>query len=360
MANLREMVEAEIAKTESVAKNIKNAQVFDTSYKPKNLLVRQELKDIAKMLADYFQFGIPKHMVIYGSKGSGKTLSAFSVAEIFKQKGIPYYYINARENPNSVKIYRALTKIYSRGHDVEEVRNRFDEMLKQKALLIIDETDFLQDFNILYHVSRSTKATLMLLTQKVYWYRDLNDESVKSSLQPAHIVFHEYDAKEMNEILKLRAEEGLYEYDDAAIANLSAMIIRNYRSDTRIGIVALQILGKACKWDEQAVSSAVRQAYLEVEGETLKNLSDRDILILGSLLELPETNKAYERVTQLNNYAVKGITKPTFLSSANYLQNLGMITLIKKRVGRFYTMEAAPMMSDTNVVFNELKKRLQT
>ena len=52
----------------------------------------------------------------------------------------------------------------------------------------------------------------------------MNDESVKSSLQPDHIVFHEYSANEMKEILEMRADEGLYKYSKEAISLLSAML----------------------------------------------------------------------------------------------------------------------------------------
>ena len=360
MADIKDVVNEEIKKSEAIAKNIKNPQVFDSAYRPKNILIREELQTITRLIADYLQFGIPRHIIIYGAKGSGKTLSAFSIADAFRDKGVNYFYVNARENSTSIKVYRALSQIHSRGRDVEEVRNSVDKMLEGKALLIVDEVDFLHDFDVLYHISRQTKATLILLTQKVYWYRDMSDESVKSSLQPVHVVFHEYGAKEMSEILNLRASEGLVNYDDGLISLLSSLIVKNYRSDTRIGIVALQILGKKDKWGEQTVGMAVKQAYLEVEGETLKNLGDRDLIILSALIKIPDTNKAYEAISQLDNYTVKGITKPTFFQSANYLQNLGLITLIKKRVGRFYTMEAQPLMSDTNVVFNEAKKRTQT
>ncbi len=68
--------------------------------------------------------------------------------------------------------------------------------------------------------------------------------------------------------------------------------------------------------------TALKQAYIEVEGETLKNLGDRDLLILAALIKNQDTNKAYSEV-----------------SASNHLQNLGLVTLIKKKNGRYYTME---------------------
>ena len=165
-----------------------------------------------------------------------------------------------------------------------EVKKRFGSLLCEKSLAIHDAVGFLQDYDIRYHITRHTKANLILLTQKVYWYKDMNDESVKSSLQPDHIVFHEYTANEMREILEMRAEEGLYNYSKEAIGLLSAMLVRDYRSDARIGIKALEILGRNNKWSDEDVRNALRQAYIEVEGETLRNLGDRDLLILASLI----------------------------------------------------------------------------
>ena len=140
-----------------------------------------------------------------------------------------------------------MTRISSRGHDIDEVKNKFDSLLSGKSIVILDEVDFLQDYDILYHITRHTKANLILLTQKVYWYKDMNDESVKSSLQPDHIVFHEYNTDEIREILKMRAEEGLNKFDKVALGLLSALLVRDYRSDARIGIKALEILGRSNK-----------------------------------------------------------------------------------------------------------------
>ena len=55
---------------------------------------------------------------------------------------------------------------------------------------------------------------------------------------------------------------------------------------------------------------------------------------------------------------VKGMSKSTFFQSVNYLQNLGLITLIKKKVGRYYTVESQTLLSDESIVSVELRKRL--
>ncbi|EQD55655.1 AAA family ATPase [mine drainage metagenome] len=173
----------------------------------------------------------------------------------------------------------------------------------------------------------------------------MNDESVKSSLQPDHIVFHEYSSDEIREILKMRADEGLNRYDKESLGLLSAMLVRDYRSDARIGIKALEIIGRLNKWDDDSVRASLKQAYVEVEGETLKNLGDRDLLILAALIKNQDTNRAYSEVSASGNMLLRGVSKSTFFQSVNYLQNLGLITLIKKKIGRYYTMESQILLS---------------
>ena len=64
-----------------------------------------------------------------------------------------------------------------------------------------------------------SKSSLTLLTQKGYWHKNMNDESVHSSLQFDHIVFHENNTERSRKILRVRAEEGLNEYDNESRAS---------------------------------------------------------------------------------------------------------------------------------------------
>ncbi|BAB60634.1 hypothetical protein [Thermoplasma volcanium GSS1] len=249
---------------------------------------------------------------ILSSEPDRLTEPEFLAKALKENKYVPYYYINVRENPTSIKIYRYVTKISNRDNDIDEVKNKFDSFLYGKSIVILDEVDFLQDYDVLYHITRHTKANLILLTQKVYWYMDTNDESVKSSLQPDHIVFYEYSSDEIREILKMRADEGLNKYDPDSLGLLSAMLVRNYRSDARIGIKALEIIGRMNEWDDDSVRTALKQAYVEVEGETLKNLGDRDLLILAALIKNQDTNRAYSEVSASSNLLLRGVSKSTF------------------------------------------------
>ena len=62
----------------------------------------------------------------------------------------------------------------------------------------------------------------------------------------------------------------------------------------------------------EVLTEPIWQAYVEVEGETLRNLGDRDLLILAPLIKKQERNKIYAEVTNGHGFLVKGMSKSTF------------------------------------------------
>ncbi len=52
------------------------------------------------------------------------------------------------------------------------------------------------------------------------------------------------------------------------------------------------------------------------------------------------------------------MVKSKFLQRVNYLQNLGLITLIKKKIGRYYKMESQILLADESIVSGTQRKRL--
>ena len=93
-------------------------------------------------------------------------------------------------------------------------------------------------------------------------------------------------------------------------------------------------------------------------GETVKNFGDWCLLILAAIVKNLDTNRAYTEVSASNHLILRGVSKSTFFQCVNYLQNLGLITRIKKKIGRYYTMESQILLSDASIVTGELRKRL--
>ena len=81
-------------------------------------------------------------------------------------------------------------------------------------------------------------------------------------------------------------------------------------------------------------------------------------MILAALVKNQDTNKAYTEVSASNHLLLREVSKSIFFHGVNYLQNLGLVTLIKKKIGRDYTMESQILLSDASIVSGELRKRL--
>jgi cell division control protein 6 len=83
-----------------------------------------------------------------------------------------------------------------------------------------------------------------------------------------------------------------------------------------------------------------------------------DLLILAALSRTRIRTGHIPRQTPLAICLLRGVSKSTFFQSVNYPLNLGLITLIKKKLGKYYTIEAQILLSNASIVSGELRKRL--
>ncbi len=99
-------------------------------------------------------------------------------------------------------------------------------------------------------------------------------------------------------------------------------------------------------------------AFSGLRPESLGNYDGTEGLRLGDIKDLHISDEiTFDKIPAMV-VIKKQLSKSTFFQSANYLQNLGLITLIKKKIGRYYTMEAQNLLSDMSIVSGELKKRI--
>ena len=75
---------------------------------------------------------------------------------------------------------------------------------------------------------------------------------------------------------------------------------RHFGADFRhviFTVKAMEILGSSNKLDKDSVKTALKQAYVEVESETLKNFGYRKLLIPAALVKNQDTNRGYSHVS---------------------------------------------------------------
>ena len=358
MKNTKILFTTSLKSNKTILSNIKDPNVFSLDYIPSEIYIRQELETIADYLAKYVLTGISNNLIVYGNKGSGKTTSILNLLDAFREgHKLKYIHLNVIDNSTSYKLFEAIAGKKVKGYGLGDTIDWAKKKIKGRYVVVLDEADLLKDNKILYILSREIHVNLIILTQKLFWFNSL-EESIKSSLQPVHVNFKAYEVNEIKTILKMRAKEGLNKFDEAGINLMSAIIYRDYNSDVRVGIKALYILGQKNEWSMETINKALEQAYKEVEYSVIKNLKDTEIIILTVLMREPNTNKAY---TITENYMNKilgySVKKKQFFNILHDLNNLGLFDLVKKREGRYYTLEVQMLMPDNKLIYNELKNR---
>ncbi len=347
-----------LEESRNILNNIKNTEVFNLNYIPEEIYIRKELETAGKYIAEYILTGIPNNLIVYGNKGSGKTTSILNLLNAFKEdKKLDFVYLNSVDNSTSYKLFEAIAGKTGRGYALNDTIQWATEKLKGRYIVIIDEADVLKDHKILYHLSRQTRVSIILLTQKLFWFNSLED-SIKSSLQPIHVNFKAYEVNEIRIILEMRAKEGLNEYEKGGINLMSALIYRDYNSDVRVGIRALYLLGQSNKWSSEDINKALEQAYKEVEYSVIRNLKDTEIIILSALIKENNTSRAFKIAENyMNSFMGFSIGKRQYNNIIHDLNNLGLFNIVRKREGRYYTFEVQMLMPDNKLIQNELKNR---
>jgi Cdc6-like AAA superfamily ATPase len=247
------------------------------------------------------------------------------------------------------------------GYAYNDIIEKFKEALKGRVILVLDDIDLLNSRDLFYYLTRSVDVMTISILQNVMWYDNL-DDSTKSSYRPEKIFFANYTSEQLKEILMLRAKYGLDHYEEDKLALIGGLVAKNYLGDARVAILALYHAGLEDKWDGNSIKKYTKIASTEVLEYTLTRLDFRQLVILTSLVDQPETNKAYviTREKLLKEYKYNTYSKSTYYKDLKVLSNYGIITFIKKKVNQFYTYEAevnVPIDSITDI-FNKVKQKL--
>jgi Cdc6-like AAA superfamily ATPase len=330
--------------------DVKDFTVFDLNHIPEKPLIREEVKRIIDVLVRGHQTGVSRHLLIAGARGSGKTLTLKYLAKTFAEKlRIPFYFANCRETNSSFKVLAHVLRVRPRGFSYGELCQMFEQAIPDKAVIVLDEVDMLSEKDyrkdILYFLSRSIRRyNVVLLTNNPKFMNAL-DESIRSSLQLDLLVFRNYSAVEIHEILQERARVGLHSADDAILAEISALVARNTNSDIR---VALRTLLYVVTHEANSVAECFDRARHDIIGDMLQNLNDKALLILRSAVDDPTgfVKQVYAKYCQLSQAMGEDFySYYYFYSNLAFLQSVGLLMLVSAKVDRAYTNRIHPLVS---------------
>jgi Cdc6-like AAA superfamily ATPase len=116
--------------------SIKDFAVFDYNYIPNEPVMREEVKEVIKNMLRFEMSGIPTHMTVIGSRGSGKTLMFKYLQKLIsKETKLDVLYVNCRHRNTSFKIFAHLLGDENvAGSSLVNLYQRFMLKYKKKTL----------------------------------------------------------------------------------------------------------------------------------------------------------------------------------------------------------------------------------
>ena len=348
----------ELAKT---SKRIKDFQVFDFNYIPNQPFMRQEAKPLIDAILRYATTGIANHLLVFGSRGCGKTLMVKYVSNLVGEShNLKFTYVNCRQYNTSFKILAHILRACPRGCSLDELWQRFSSAYPGKTVIVLDEIDLLSDKDrnkdILYLISRSPNNYMAVLLSNNPRFLGNLDESIKSTLQPELIHFRNYDAKEIYDILEARAKHGIARPPFKLLSQIAALTTKNTNSDVRVAIKTLYYLALN---PESDVKEMFNRARRDIVQDVLADLNDRSLLILKATTSTSEpfVKTVYEGYRQLSRQLhEEPYSYVYFYSALSYLQSVGLILLLSTKIGRTYT-NRIQMLFDAELLKSVWKAR---
>ena len=300
-----------------------NKLVLQSNYTPETIPHRdKQIEQMASILAPSLRGERTSNLFVYGQTGTGKTISVQYVRdELLKRakssdKTLRIEYVNCKLKKVADTEYRILAELIkkfggevpSTGLPTGQVYNKFIELIekdKQLLILIFDEIDQavkkISD-NFLYNLTRlnselaRTQISLVGISNDLKFLDSL-DPRVRSSLGEEEIVFPPYNALQLQDILKTRAEQAFKKdvLEEGVIAKCAAFAAREH-GDARRALDLLRIAGELA---EREGNSKIELKHIDGANEkidrdkiidTIENAPKQFQLTLLSIINLTERN----------------------------------------------------------------------
>ena len=336
------------------SRQVKDFTVFDFNYIPERPVMREECKELIREMLQFELSGTPNHLVIIGSRGSGKTLTLKYLQKVVPgQTALEIIYANCRHHNTSFKIFSHLLGQRTAGASLGELYERFLVKHPRKAVVVLDEVDLMSPKDrrreILYMLSRSEQPyMIVMLSNSPHVLKQL-DAATRSSLQPVPLHFKNYNAEQIQQILGQRAERGLHSWDEGVLAEIAALTTRMTNADAR---VAIKTLKYTVTRPEDSLRGCFDRARRDIVVDMVNDLSDANLLILWAAATsksdlVKAIYKRYCRFSMAQHE--KPFSYVYFYSNLSYLQSVGLVALVSTKVDRTYTNRVLLTFDDTIV-----------
>ncbi|MEK6914349.1 MAG: orc1/cdc6 family replication initiation protein [Nanoarchaeota archaeon] len=302
----------------------KDKKILQSNYLPENILHRSEqIQNVASILAPSLLGEKPSNLFIYGKTGSGKTLSIQHVANELskrseKSKILRIEYINCKLKKVADTEYRILAELIKKlgsnvpatGLPTDQLYFKFLEILQNSneklLILIFDEIDqavkkindeFLYNLTRLNSELNNIQITIVGISNDLK-FLDMVDQRVRSSLSEEEIVFPPYNAVQLQDILKKRADQAFKPniINEGVIAKCAAYAAREH-GDARRALDLLRVAGELAERNShnKIQISHIDQANEKIERDKILDVVETGTkqfqVILYSIIELVDKHK---------------------------------------------------------------------
>ncbi|MCL7411127.1 MAG: ORC1-type DNA replication protein [Methanosarcinaceae archaeon] len=369
----------------------KNKEVLRPSYTPDFLLHRDvQVNNLATILVSALRGDTPSNILIYGKTGTGKTAATRHVGIELEKKSEAMnvscivLYINCEVIDTQYRLLANLARQFGEdvpmtGWPTDQVFSTFKESIDSKEqviIIILDEIDKLvkKSDDVLYNLSRintdlkRSKVSMIGVSNDLK-FTEFLDPRVKSSLGEEEIIFPPYDAEQISDILKERAQIAYKDgvLDDMVIPLCAAFAAQEH-GDARRALDLLRVSGELAerenqsKVEERHVKNAQEKIEVDRIVEVVRTLPTQSKLVLYSIIYL--RNKGYRNVTTgqvyniylkfCNNIDVDFLTQRRITDLISELDMLGIVNAIVVSKGRYGRTKEISLSVSTSSTRNVL------
>ncbi len=370
-----------------------NKKAITISYKPNELPHRnREIESVASILGPSLSGEKPSNVFIFGKPGTGKTAVIHLISKKLtkmSKKNVGLFYLNCKMRNVADTEYRLIAQLARElgefvpvtGLPTDHVYNLFFKALDKRGgviILILDEIDVLVEKigdNFLYNLTRineelnNTQVSIVGISNNLSFTNDM-DPRVKSSLSEEELIFHPYNAIQLQDILRKRSEGAFKENTlEPGVIEKCAGLAAQEHGDARR---ALDLLRVAAEIAERESSERVMEKHVDMAEskidkdrivEIVKSQPRQSQAVLWSIMktggeiQTGDIFSVYEKICAEN-----GLKPLTHRRVSDLIAELDMLGIISARVvskGR-YGRTRIVKMSLQDSLLGKIREILQT